>query len=309
MIDRVAGRPRPPAGRGAGRASSGSCPGCSTARSPFGGEESAGRVVPAPRRLGVDHRQGRHPAGPARLGDPGAHRQEPQPALRRADRAARRPGLRPRSTPPATREEKAKLAALSPDDVTAPTRSPASRSPPSSPQAPGNGAAIGGLKVTTESAWFAARPCGTEDVYKIYAESFRGPDHLAAGAGRGQGGRLRRPRRLTAFPPPGRPAGYAMRGCRAADRVCGGGAPPLACLFDSHPAGCRREHRCGMLIPAAPSRPGQRHHHRARSSLTRATSPPAEPGPRPARGLRRPRRCSRSVRVHQFGAGVPPPRR
>ena len=45
--------------------------------------------------------------------------------------------------------------------------------------APGNGAAIGGLKVTTESAWFAARPSGTEDVYKIYAESFRGEDHLA----------------------------------------------------------------------------------------------------------------------------------
>jgi phosphoglucomutase len=45
--------------------------------------------------------------------------------------------------------------------------------------APGNGATIGGLKVTTESAWFAARPSGTEDVYKIYAESFRGKDHLA----------------------------------------------------------------------------------------------------------------------------------
>ena len=46
-------------------------------------------------------------------------------------------------------------------------------------EAPGNGAKIGGLKVTTESAWFAARPSGTEDVYKIYAESFRGAEHLA----------------------------------------------------------------------------------------------------------------------------------
>jgi len=46
-------------------------------------------------------------------------------------------------------------------------------------QAPGNGANIGGLKVTTEKAWFAARPSGTEDVYKIYAESLLGPDHLA----------------------------------------------------------------------------------------------------------------------------------
>ena len=45
--------------------------------------------------------------------------------------------------------------------------------------APGNGAAIGGLKVTTEDAWFAARPSGTEDVYKIYAESFKGAEHLA----------------------------------------------------------------------------------------------------------------------------------
>ena len=45
--------------------------------------------------------------------------------------------------------------------------------------APGNGAAIGGLKVVTEHAWFAARPSGTEDVYKVYAESFLGPEHLA----------------------------------------------------------------------------------------------------------------------------------
>jgi len=44
--------------------------------------------------------------------------------------------------------------------------------------APGNDAAIGGLKVTTENGWFAARPSGTEDIYKIYAESFRGEDHL-----------------------------------------------------------------------------------------------------------------------------------
>ena len=46
--------------------------------------------------------------------------------------------------------------------------------------APGNGAPIGGLKVVAASGWFAARPSGTEDVYKLYAESFRGPGHLAA---------------------------------------------------------------------------------------------------------------------------------
>ena len=46
-------------------------------------------------------------------------------------------------------------------------------------KAPGNGAAIGGLKVTAENGWFAARPSGTEDVYKIYAESLKSSDHLA----------------------------------------------------------------------------------------------------------------------------------
>ena len=46
-------------------------------------------------------------------------------------------------------------------------------------RAPGNDAPIGGLKVTTDNGWFAARPSGTENVYKIYAESFIGPDHLA----------------------------------------------------------------------------------------------------------------------------------
>ncbi len=78
----------------------------------------------------------------------------------------------------ADREQKAKLAALSPDDVTA-TELAGEPIVDKLTEAPGNGAKIGGLKVTTESAWFAARPSGTEDVYKIYAESFKGPDHLA----------------------------------------------------------------------------------------------------------------------------------
>ncbi|MBI2245069.1 MAG: alpha-D-glucose phosphate-specific phosphoglucomutase [Nocardioides sp.] len=79
---------------------------------------------------------------------------------------------------PATREQKAALSALSADDVTA-TSLAGEEITAKLTEAPGNGARIGGLKVTTESAWFAARPSGTEDVYKIYAESFRGPDHLA----------------------------------------------------------------------------------------------------------------------------------
>lgn len=79
---------------------------------------------------------------------------------------------------PANREEKAKLAALSPEDVKADSLAGEAITAKLT-AAPGNGAPIGGLKVTTESAWFAARPSGTEDVYKIYAESFRGPEHLA----------------------------------------------------------------------------------------------------------------------------------
>ena len=77
----------------------------------------------------------------------------------------------------ATKEEKAKLAALSPEDVTA-TELAGEPIEQRLVRAPGNDAPIGGLKVTTKDAWFAARPSGTEDVYKIYAESFLGEDHL-----------------------------------------------------------------------------------------------------------------------------------
>ncbi|MGZ8744174.1 MAG: phosphoglucomutase, alpha-D-glucose phosphate-specific, partial [Nocardioides sp.] len=79
---------------------------------------------------------------------------------------------------PADRAQKAKLAALSPEDVTADELAGEPITAKLT-EAPGNGAKIGGLKVATASAWFAARPSGTEDVYKIYAESFQGPEHLA----------------------------------------------------------------------------------------------------------------------------------
>jgi phosphoglucomutase len=78
---------------------------------------------------------------------------------------------------PATREQKAVLAKLTPDKVTA-TELAGEPIIDKLTTAPGNGAAIGGLKVVTEHAWVAARPSGTEDVYKIYAESYLGPDHL-----------------------------------------------------------------------------------------------------------------------------------
>jgi phosphoglucomutase len=79
---------------------------------------------------------------------------------------------------PASREQKAALGRLSPSDVAA-TELAGEPITAKLTSAPGNGASIGGLKVTTENAWFAARPSGTEDVYKVYAESFRGPEHLA----------------------------------------------------------------------------------------------------------------------------------
>ena len=79
---------------------------------------------------------------------------------------------------PATKAQKARLAALSPDDVTA-TELDGEPIVDRLVRAPGNDAPIGGLKVTTKDSWFAARPSGTEDVYKIYAESFKGAEHLA----------------------------------------------------------------------------------------------------------------------------------
>lgn len=77
----------------------------------------------------------------------------------------------------ANREQKAVLKKLSPAQVTA-TELAGEEITAKMTEAPGNGAAIGGLKVTTENAWFAARPSGTEDKYKIYAESFKGEEHL-----------------------------------------------------------------------------------------------------------------------------------
>jgi phosphoglucomutase len=79
---------------------------------------------------------------------------------------------------PATKAQKDVLKRLSPEQVSA-TELAGERIASKLTCAPGNGAPIGGLKVTTEGGWFAARPSGTEDVYKIYAESFHGPAHLA----------------------------------------------------------------------------------------------------------------------------------
>ena len=78
---------------------------------------------------------------------------------------------------PATPDQKAVLKALSGDSIAA-TELAGEPIIARLSEAPGNGAAIGGVKIVSENAWFAARPSGTEDVYKIYAESFKGPEHL-----------------------------------------------------------------------------------------------------------------------------------
>jgi phosphoglucomutase len=80
---------------------------------------------------------------------------------------------------PATPDQKSRLSKLSPDAVNASTLA-GEPIVAKLTTAPGNNAAIGGLKVTTASGWFAARPSGTEDLYKVYAESFQSAAHLKA---------------------------------------------------------------------------------------------------------------------------------
>jgi phosphoglucomutase len=142
----------------------------------FGGEESAGAsflrrdgrvwttdkdgIVPALLSAEITARLGCDPAAVYRqlcadLGDPAADRIEA----------------------PATPAQKKKLAALSAREVTSTTLA-GEKIVQILTEAPGNGAAIGGLKVVGENGWFAARPSGTEDIYKVYAETFRGPQQL-----------------------------------------------------------------------------------------------------------------------------------
>jgi phosphoglucomutase len=142
----------------------------------FGGEESAGAsflrrdgtvwstdkdgIIPALLAAEITARAGRDPGEiyrelTAELGEPVADRVEA----------------------PATPAQKQKLSALSAQQVSS-TRLAGEEIRSILTNAPGNGAPIGGVKVITDGGWFAARPSGTEDIYKIYAESFRGEDHL-----------------------------------------------------------------------------------------------------------------------------------
>ena len=80
---------------------------------------------------------------------------------------------------PANTAQKKALSKLSPDQITS-TELAGEKIESIITHAPGNNAAIGGIKVSSKSGWFAARPSGTEDIYKIYAESFKGDEHLQA---------------------------------------------------------------------------------------------------------------------------------
>jgi len=142
----------------------------------FGGEESAGAsfvrrngavwttdkdgIVPALLAAEITARMGR---------DPGEIYQE-------LTHEFGKPGY-DRVEAPATPAEKEQLAKLSPEQVKI-TELAGEKIQNVLTHAPGNGAPIGGLKVAAQSGWFAARPSGTEDIYKIYAESFQGADHL-----------------------------------------------------------------------------------------------------------------------------------
>ena len=142
----------------------------------FGGEESAGAsflrldgsvwttdkdgIVPALLSAEITARTDRDPGEIYR----GLTREFGEPAYDRVEA-------------PATPEQKDLLSHLSPEQIRH-THLAGERIQSTLSRAPGNGAPIGGLKVSAESGWFAARPSGTEDIYKIYAESFRGEDHL-----------------------------------------------------------------------------------------------------------------------------------
>jgi phosphoglucomutase len=142
----------------------------------FGGEESAGASFL--RRDGRVWTTDKDGIAPALLSAEIMARSGHDPARAYAD-LTRELGtpLNDRIDAPATVEQKKKLAALSPEQLTAkelagePIESVLDK-------APGNGAPIGGIKVIAANGWFAARPSGTEDIYKIYGESFSGADHL-----------------------------------------------------------------------------------------------------------------------------------
>ena len=167
-------------------------------RSAFGGEESAGAsflrmdgtawttdkdgILLALLAAEIRAVTGKTPVGALRAS---SSAEFGDPAYERVDAAA-------------TKEQKARLGKLDGDAITRRPSSPATRSPRSSRTRPATARRSAASRSSTENAWFAARPSGTEDVYKIYAESFRGPEHLAEVQAEAKKHRRRGPRLIVA---------------------------------------------------------------------------------------------------------------
>ena len=141
----------------------------------FGGEESAGHRSCA-RMAPMDHRQRWPNSGLVGGGDNGPYWPRSGEHYRDLTKKYGDP-VYERIDAPGYFEQKAILAKLSPEQISE-TELAGEKITAMLTKAPGNDAPIGGLKVTTENGWFAARPSGTEDAYKVYAESFLGIDHL-----------------------------------------------------------------------------------------------------------------------------------
>ncbi len=176
MIDRVASSTRADAGRGARSGSSGSWTACSPATFGFGGEESAGASFL--RKDGTAWTTDKDGILLALLAAEITAVTGRDPGERYADLEDRFGSpVYARIDAPATLEQKAVLKDLSPDAIDA-SELAGDAITATLTRAPGNDAAIGGLKVQTENGLVRRAPSGTEDIYKIYAESFRGEAHL-----------------------------------------------------------------------------------------------------------------------------------
>ena len=162
-----------------------------------------GGLVPAPRRQRLDDRQGRHRAGAAVGGDHGAHaaaiRAQLYAALTARARRAGQPTASRRRPP---RQQKTALAALSPEQARRQRAWPARKSTRCSTRRPATARRSAASRSIAQDGWFAARPSGTEDIYKIYAESFRGAGPPAADPAGSAGDRRPRHRVIDRCPGP-----------------------------------------------------------------------------------------------------------
>ncbi len=136
-----------------------------------------GRHLPAVRWQCVEHRQGWADSRPVVGRDHGTHRPRSRRGVSRLTQEFGEPVFE-RVDAPASKAQKAILKKLAPEQVKSKELAGEKITQVLS-KAPGNGAPIDGLKVLTENGWFAARPSGTEEIYKIYAESFKGKEHLS----------------------------------------------------------------------------------------------------------------------------------